>query len=760
MANYDFRTLSPLDLERLVRDALQKRLSIPLEAFKPGRDGGIDLRHRADKTGTLIVQCKHFVDSGYAKLLHHLKTKEAAKVLALKPSRYILATSVGLTPANKNELQALFAPYCRAPGDIYGQDDLNGILTDHPEVERSHLKLWLSSSIVLERLLHSHIYSQTSVALEELGARRLRYVQNSSFDAAMQSLDKHHVCIISGIPGIGKTTLAEMLVARHIGQNWEAFKLSNDVSEAFAVLRDTDPQVFYYDDFLGRTTLGEKLNKNEDDRLTELIEHCKRSKKHRFILTTREYILKQALTHYERLAHSRLEVHKFTIDLGAYTTQNRAEILFNHLYFSSVPRPHVDALLDHGWHKKIARHKNFSPRIVEWMTAHLDGIPAATYGQEFIKNLENPTRLWEHTFENQISTASQRLLLALLSMGGLALFNQCEDAFVALTKKDAKSFERALKELDGTFIKTTRQQDKTTLIDFHNPSIQDFLVAYLERGPSQLESLAASAVFFGQIETLVKLSSTSTALSGAIASHCQAWVQRATALFDSRSCQLINVQRNDGQMNLEATQESPCDRLSFLFETSEKLKCVEFAEAASRLAPAALKSTWTPRSDSVNRLLESCQVASQESAQQIRQIVAAAVLDRFSEYASGDRFADFCRVDHANPDIFGPVAQQNVCAALRDYMESEFENTLRMNDYDVGMDELAVVEESLEHFKLKDSYVWELEQAEEIVSQKAPEERDYDPDDEYGRRSGGDGRTDFVSDADLDSTFERLREKD
>jgi len=41
---YDFRTLSPLDFEELVRDLLQAELQIRLESFSPGRDQGIDFR--------------------------------------------------------------------------------------------------------------------------------------------------------------------------------------------------------------------------------------------------------------------------------------------------------------------------------------------------------------------------------------------------------------------------------------------------------------------------------------------------------------------------------------------------------------------------------------------------------------------------------------------------------------------------------------------------------------------------------------------
>jgi len=41
---YDFRTLSPIDFELLVRDLLQAELGITMESFGPGKDGGIDFR--------------------------------------------------------------------------------------------------------------------------------------------------------------------------------------------------------------------------------------------------------------------------------------------------------------------------------------------------------------------------------------------------------------------------------------------------------------------------------------------------------------------------------------------------------------------------------------------------------------------------------------------------------------------------------------------------------------------------------------------
>ena len=86
---------------------------------------------------------KHYVRTGLAGLLRDLKV-EAGKVTALKPTRYLLVTSVSLSPANKQAIAAVFSGRL-AVSDVLGQDDLNNLLGRHPEVEHKHYKLWLAS---------------------------------------------------------------------------------------------------------------------------------------------------------------------------------------------------------------------------------------------------------------------------------------------------------------------------------------------------------------------------------------------------------------------------------------------------------------------------------------------------------------------------------------------------------------------------------------------------------------------------------------
>ncbi|MBC7208149.1 MAG: restriction endonuclease, partial [Methyloversatilis sp.] len=104
MGRYNYKSLSPQDFEELTRDLLQAEWNVPLEAFKTGRDSGIDLRHAPLDGRTTIIQCKHYASSSVSSLLSKLRTCELPKVRLLKPQRYVLVTSLPLSPADKHKI--------------------------------------------------------------------------------------------------------------------------------------------------------------------------------------------------------------------------------------------------------------------------------------------------------------------------------------------------------------------------------------------------------------------------------------------------------------------------------------------------------------------------------------------------------------------------------------------------------------------------------------------------------------------------------
>ena len=114
----------------------------------------------------------------------------------------------------------------------------------------------------------------------------------------------------------------------------------------------------------------------------------------RFILTTREYILNMATQHYEAFAHPPVDFQMCVISLGDYTRPARAKILYNHIYFSDLPREYKLALLEDRGYEKVLRHQNYNPRVIEHMTQarHACTVTPTLYLREFIDNLSSRTR--------------------------------------------------------------------------------------------------------------------------------------------------------------------------------------------------------------------------------------------------------------------------------------------------------------------------------------------------------------------------------
>lgn len=154
---HDFSSLSPAEFEDLTRDLLGRELGVRFEAFTDGPDDGMDGRHAA-ADGDVILQAKHYYRSGFSKLKAKIK-QERGTIDALGSKRYLLATSVALTPANKAQLAAEIGPALRATGDIIGLEDVNALLRKFPQVEAAHPKLWQQSGAVLKTLITDAVAS-------------------------------------------------------------------------------------------------------------------------------------------------------------------------------------------------------------------------------------------------------------------------------------------------------------------------------------------------------------------------------------------------------------------------------------------------------------------------------------------------------------------------------------------------------------------------------------------------------------------------
>ncbi|MFI9356616.1 restriction endonuclease [Streptomyces lydicus] len=518
----NYSDLSPHDFEILVRDLLQARHGVRMETFPPGRDGGVDIRLHRNGEETLVAQCKHSPGRTFAQIRGQLES-EAKKIGDRFSCRYILATSASLTRQNKQEIATMFTGVRLEADDIWGVDDLDNLLRLHPQVEVNNFKLWITSSAVLEHLLHPDLCRRSSGLVDRIVKRRRLYVHSEAYPESLRMLDEHHVCVISGEPGIGKTTLAETLLVKFLSRGWEVHSASSDVTDIEKVWKPGVRQAFLYDDFLGQNSLLDNLNKNEDSRLVNLVERIRDVDDKILIMTTREYILRQARQVHERLQSSRaLTDGKMVLDLSHYTAKQKARIFYNHIHFAELSDVARESILRERRYMDVIRHANFNPRIIELVTKNFEdsGVDDEFFFRYVLDALDDPRDLWERIFESQLSAAERSLLLVLATMRTrveLRDLHRALNSYEGLSggqSTDLHKLRLLLKKLDGTFIQVSvnvalddqangfHPGNRAALIQLANPSFVDYVSSYLSTHPDEIHQMARGCLFFEQAETL------------------------------------------------------------------------------------------------------------------------------------------------------------------------------------------------------------------------------------------------------------------
>jgi hypothetical protein len=543
----DFEELSDYDFEQVVADLLEAEWKVRVERFPKGPDRGTDLRVLGPTgaplslTGeeVLIVQCKHRPRSTLAAIRKELE-QESRKPAASRATRYVLVTSARLSVKNKGEIVTIFNGQV-TERDVLGREDVDILLTRHPAVIQKNIKLWLANGAQLQAFLNQVENVRSASFSRSLTRLRSTFVETSAARKARDVINRTGICILSGPPGAGKTATASILLLQFMSSGWQPVIAVSNVRELESQLLPGVKQVLFFDDFLGQTALDEKLSKGEDSALLNLARTVSSDPDKAFVLTTRGHILQRAEQTYEKLNEHIFTSSRVTVEINGLEEHERARILYNQLYFSSL-RPHAATTEDaYNGYLEVIRHPNYSPRLTEIAIdaigralglsdtpARLPGTPegeaeetppadhrlaALDIHKTLLHWLDRPAGLWNHVLDHQLSPLQVNLLMARHSFGTESIFlSDLISAGTALARESGShpsdmAVDMALRVLDGDLIalEQTSNSNERAIATHLGPGLADALLDRLAAHPSVFIKLASSAQFFDQVESLSHL---------------------------------------------------------------------------------------------------------------------------------------------------------------------------------------------------------------------------------------------------------------
>ena len=505
---FNLSNLNPYEFELLCKDIMEKKLNKRLYNFPEGPDQGIDISD-SKINHKVIIQVKHYAKSSINKLLSELK-KEYDKIDKLKPEVYYICTSKELTDNNKKTIYDIFSNYMIDYNNIIDGIEINDFLSkdENIDIVKKNYKLWLCSSNILDLLYNGNVFVDCYELLDEIEKDIPLFAETKSFNKTKKILDSHNIVVITGSPGVGKSIVSKILLLNYANEGYSVrYSSDNNISNLKKViaLDKEKKEIILLDDFLGQHYL--KLEETQPNELKTLISYVKRTPSKKLILNSRITIMNEAKMFsitFDSLMDDNIN-SQYVIDLDNMTMFEKAQILYNHLYYYGIPEQYFNNIRKNFNYMHIINHKNYNPRIIEYVTKKkfYNELEPERYFQSIKKKLDFPADVWRDEFRNRLSEEDRIFMNTNLNIPQNVLEKSfCSRINDKSIDKSKNVFNDVLFRLNDSLVKLVRNSNGL-VIGALNPSINDYLMNDLSNNNAEIIDIINKAEYIEQIDKFI-----------------------------------------------------------------------------------------------------------------------------------------------------------------------------------------------------------------------------------------------------------------
>ncbi|MGE0113368.1 MAG: hypothetical protein AB7T07_00565 [Steroidobacteraceae bacterium] len=491
---YDLHRLGWNSFQQLCQTICREILGQTVESFLDSNDAGKDGAFAGTwipapgecYAGRFVIQCKFTAKPGHNLKLSDIDD-EVKKVRKLVKTGecdvYVLMTNAGISGAQTSKVKALLKKAGAGHVLVFGSTWINQQIREKKNLRVHVPRLYGLGD--LSQILDERAYAQARAVLESMREDLAKVVITSSYAKAVEALNEHGFVMLIGEPAAGKTTVASML-AMAAADKWgsSVLKLNNPAKVDDRWNPEEPSQFFWIDDAFGIMQYESSLVHSWNHILPQIRTMLRQGAK--IVMTSRDYIYKRARRDLKESAFPLLNESQVVIDVHDLSSQERQQILYNHLKLGNQPiafrteiKPHLPS---------VAAHPRFIPEIA--------------------RRLADPTftkRLYLTEFHlGQFVEKREQLLLEVLdgldkdSMAALALIYMKKDHLespIALQETEEDAVGRlgsslgkcitALESLNGSLV-VHQQSDGDSVWRFKHPTIGDAFASALVKSPDLL----------------------------------------------------------------------------------------------------------------------------------------------------------------------------------------------------------------------------------------------------------------------------------